>query len=102
MSVHHLPANYVVCRYEQAKITSFVAEAGVHFHLGMKYNKDSQSFEWVNGDDFTYSHWAEFEPGWFLDHIFRLKLFKILSIMIPIVLGGVHICTGMRILVTGK
>ena len=59
-----------MCRYEQAKITSFVAEAGVHFHLGMKYNKDSQSFEWVNGDDFTYSHWAEFEPGGFLDSFF--------------------------------
>ena len=69
----------------------------------MKYNKDSQSFEWVNGDEFTYSHWAEFEPGWFLDHIFRLKLFfKILSIMILMVLGGVPICIGMRILVTGK
>ena len=69
----------------------------------MKYNKDSQSFEWVNGDDFTYSHWAEFEPGWFLDNILDLNIFfKILSIMILMVLGGVHICTGMRILVTGK
>ena len=63
MSFIYLVANKVVYRYEQAKITTFVAEAGVHFHLGMKYKKDTQRFEWVNGDAFTYSHWAEFEPG---------------------------------------
>jgi hypothetical protein len=51
------------CRYEQAKITTLVAETGLHFHLGLKYNPNSQSFEWVSGEEFTYAHWAEFEPG---------------------------------------
>ena len=40
-----------------------VAETGVHFHLGMKYDKDAKAFKWINGDDFTYTHWAEYEPG---------------------------------------
>ena len=53
----------ITSEYEQAKITSLIAETGVHFYLGMKFNKDSSSWEWVNGDGFTYSHWAEFEPG---------------------------------------
>ena len=53
----------VVCRYEQAKITTLVAETGLHFHVGLKYNPETLSFEWVSGDGFTYSHWAEYEPG---------------------------------------
>ena len=70
----------------------------MHFHLGMKYNKDIQTFEWVNGDAFTYNHWAEFEPGgWFEGYFYFNLSFKILSIMILTVLDGVPTCTGMRI-----
>ena len=90
-------------RYEQAKITSIIAEYGVHFHLGLKFNKDTKTWEWINGHPFTYSHWAEFEPGnqtinYFIDMIY----FKILSITTRIVLGGVLTCTDMMILDTGK
>ena len=51
------------CRYEQAKITTLVAETGLHFHLGLKYNEATQTFEWASGEEFTYAHWAEYEPG---------------------------------------
>jgi hypothetical protein len=54
-----------MCRYEQAKITTLIAETGQHFHVGLKYNSQTQSFEWVSGEEFTYSHWAEYEPGRF-------------------------------------
>ena len=46
----------------------------MHFHLGMKYNKDIQTFEWVNGDAFTYNHWAEFEPGGWFEGYFYFNL----------------------------
>ena len=29
-------------RYEQAKVDTFIAETGWHFHLGLKYDQDSQ------------------------------------------------------------
>ena len=72
----------------------------MHFWLGMKYNKDSQSFEWANGDDFSYAHWAEFEPGMF----FKLKdlttfnyfFLKILSITNQTVQDGVPTCTELK------
>ena len=47
---------------EQAKITTIIAETGEHFPLGMRWNDDSQSFEWVNGEEWSYSHWASGEP----------------------------------------
>jgi len=52
-----------ICRYEQAKITTFVAETGQYFHVGLKYNNLTKSFEWSTGEEFTYAHWAEYEPG---------------------------------------
>ena len=49
--------------YEQAKITTWIAELGVHFFLGLKYNNATKAFEWASGEQLVYSHWAEFEPG---------------------------------------
>ena len=49
-------------RFEQAKITSIIAETGVHFSLGLKYNSETESFEWSSGEEWTYSHWAAGEP----------------------------------------
>jgi hypothetical protein len=54
---------FLIRRYEQAKITTLIAETGMHFHVGLKYNSQTQSFEWVSGEEYTYSHWAEYEPG---------------------------------------
>jgi hypothetical protein len=31
--------------------------------VGLKYNSATQAFEWASGEEFTYAHWAEFEPG---------------------------------------
>ena len=35
-------ANVLFVRYEQAKVDTFIAETGWHFHLGLKYDPDSQ------------------------------------------------------------
>ena len=35
---------FSVCRYEQAKVDTFIAETGWHFHLGLKYDQDTQVF----------------------------------------------------------
>ena len=47
---------------EQAKITTIIAETGEHYSLGMRYNDETQSFEWVNGEEWTYTHFASGEP----------------------------------------
>ena len=47
---------------EQAKITSIIAETQVHYWLGLRWNEERQEWEWVGGDEFTYSHWGDGEP----------------------------------------
>ena len=47
---------------EQAKITTIIAQTGEHYPLGLRFNDETQSFEWVNDEEWTYSHWASGEP----------------------------------------
>ena len=47
---------------EQAKMTTIIAETDEHFSLGMRFNDETQSFEWVTEEEWTYSHWASGEP----------------------------------------
>ena len=54
---------FFLTRYEQAKITTLIAELGIHFWAGLKYNNVTQSFEWSSGQPMEYTHWAENEPG---------------------------------------
>ena len=42
---------------------TIVAELGIHFYLGMKFNNETKSWEWTDGESVDYTHWAEFEPG---------------------------------------
>ena len=65
--------------YEQAKITTIVAELGIHFFIGMKFNNKSSAWEWTDGDVVEYTHWAEFEPGSFISSYLSLYLNVYLS-----------------------
>ena len=47
---------------EQARITTIIAETDTHFSLGMRFDPDSQEFQWVSGEEWTYEHWAWGEP----------------------------------------
>jgi hypothetical protein len=53
----------LINRYEQAKISTIVAESQEIFHIGLKYNEGSQSFKWVSGEDVTYTNWGNNQPG---------------------------------------
>jgi len=53
----------LIDRYEQAKISTIVAESQEIFHIGLKYNEGSQSFKWVSGEDVTYTNWGNNQPG---------------------------------------
>ena len=46
----------------QAKITTIISETGVHFWVGLRYNEDTQTFEWASGAGVSYTHWSEYEP----------------------------------------
>ena len=47
---------------EQSRITTIIAETGTHFWLGTRFDPDSQEFQWVSGEEWTYSNWAWGEP----------------------------------------
>ena len=55
-------ASHIIYLRLQAKITTIISETGVHFWVGMRYNEDTQTFEWASGAAVSYTHWSEYEP----------------------------------------
>ena len=99
-----------VFRYEQAKITTFVADLEIHFWVGLKYNNATQSFEWSSGKPVEYTHWAEYEPGKkelsneksLIKRDNQAMLFQTSTMQKMMDLVFVHICIDMKISGFGK
>ena len=58
-----LQCNKLIYRFEQAKVASIISEAQESVHIGLKYNSDSDSFEWVSGEEVTFTQWGAEQPG---------------------------------------
>lgn len=55
--------HFFILRFEQALLTAYLGEYPGTFRIGMRFDKETMTFKWLNGEELTFTNWGINEPS---------------------------------------